>query len=68
MIHPTPTTAETIQFAISKEIEAALRLMSPGYFRNGRGQNPCYVSPNGQMSWRDQSGRQVVVTIQVATL
>lgn len=65
MIHPTPTTPEAIQHAIASEIEQALREMAPGYFR--RTKDRCFTSPNGQMSWCDQTGRQVVVTVQVAT-
>ena len=64
-IHDTPVTAEELQWAIANEIELALRASYTGYFRRTGGR--CFVSPNGQMSWADGTGRQVVVTVQVAT-
>lgn len=57
-------TRPEIQRAVAGEIENALREMSPGYFRRTRGE--CYVSPDGEMSWQDQTGRQVVVKVFVA--
>lgn len=66
MIHPTPVTAEELQQAIAQEIELALRASYTGYFRRTNGR--CFVSPEGQMSWCDQMGRQVVVTVQVSQL
>lgn len=57
-------TREQIQQAIAYEIALGLMESSPGYFRRTKGRP--YISPNGQMSWCDQTGRQVVVTVQVS--
>jgi hypothetical protein len=65
------STRQELQQAIAHEIEGALREhYGNGYFRRPRVTQlpdyPCFVSPDGTMSWRDSSGRQVIVTIAVA--
>ena len=63
-------TREQIQEAIAQEINEALIKSYPlsGYYaRCGAEQKrQCYISPDGEMSWRDLAGRQVIVKIVVA--